>query len=285
MAISPIGRYQIEDSAGVGFDTSRGRSAVLWDNTLDKYSEDRTLGTIFTEDFTDARNHGAVATFNDGWFLSEAASPGATAEAFDTIVDAAGTVGVVSLSAGTGVGAHDGVEVIYGIGATTSIGTMALSNHATLGRGKVTYEIRMNVDDTDVFFVGHSDPSAAMLTAVSAPSATLDYIGFHRLTKTGDISFICSDGGTGGNASSVVVSTDAQLQTGYNKFGWSVDTDGKVILTRNGEYLQAVSESIAINTLPNIALARRLIIGNGAAATATVSLDVDWLDEHTSDAR
>ncbi len=285
MGSSPIGRWQIEDSAGVGFDTSRGRSAVLWENSLEIYDPDRALGTLFTDDFTLDRVN-TVGNLNENWFLSEVGVAAATSEAFNTLVDAVGTVGVASLSATTGL-AQRGAQVTYGRTATAATQSLlTLFNHATLARGKVFSEMRVNVDDTEAFFIGHSEPADVLvLTILSAMSVDRDYIGFHRLSLTGDISFVCAEGGTGGTDYSAVVATDAQLQTGYNKFGWSVDTDGKVIITVNGEYKEAASVNVPTDALPLVGLTRRLAITNGLANAATVSLDIDWLDEYISDAR
>lgn len=285
MASSPIGRWQIEDSAGVGFDTSRGRSAVLWENSLDIYDPNRTLGTLRSDDFTQNRVN-TVGNLNENWFLSEVGVAAATSEAFNSLVDVAGTVGVASLAATTGL-AQRGAQVTRGLTATYAAGNlMTLYNHATLGRGKVFSEVRVNVDDTEAFFIGHSEPADVLvLTILSAMSVDRDYIGFHRLAEDGDVSFVCADGGTGGTSHSVVVATATEVRTGYNKFGWSVDTDGKVIITVNGEYRETASLNVPIDTLPLVGLTQRLAITNGLPNTATVSLDIDWFDEYTSDAR
>lgn len=285
MATSPIGRYQIEDAAGTGIDTSRGRSAILWGNSLDKYGDDRTLGTLFTEDFTEPRT-GTVATVNKDWFLAEAGDAGATAEGFDSNVSAnADSVGEAILTAAVTTATHDGVQVLYGDLATASIGTMTLYKHATRGRGRSTFEIRIDPALAPAFFIGHSELSGAVLTATSTMSATLDFIGFHRLTTTGDVFFVSAINGTGGTNHSVTVATAAQVEAGYNKFGWAVESGGEVILTRNGQYLETESKNVPIAALPDQLLGRRIAITKGGEAGTALSCLVDWFDDHTSDAR
>lgn len=275
----PNPRYGVDTVSGSGVDTGRTRSAVLWGHMQDRYAIDRALGTLYSEDFFEPRL-GFVNSEDKGWFLKEAGEAGAASETFTTAQNT--TVGKVNLSATTGT-AHQAVEVIYGTNATP-FGTTALStNPGSIGAGTVIHESRIRLVTAPVFFIGHSDGTGEFLTDASLPSATLDYIGFYRFDD-GPVEFICSNGGTGGVADSVDVSTVAQIDSDYNKYGWSVDKDGVVILTRNGHYLETQSRSIRKAALPNSALSRRIIVGRGGGSDATVTLRIDWFDEYIENA-
>ncbi len=275
----PNPRYGVDTVGGSGIDTGRTRSAVLWGHMQDRYAVDRALGTLYSEDFLEARL-GVVNTSDKGWYLKEAGVALATSEGFTQATNS--TIGQVDLTATTGT-AHQAVEVIYGTNATPSA-TTALAENTTFGAGTVIHESRIDFVDSGVFFIGYSDPSGEFLTATtSLPSTTLDYIGFYRL-GTDDLLFICSNGGTGGVFESVSVATTAQIESGYNKLGWAVDKDGAVIITRNGHYLETQSRAVRKAALPNSALSRRILVGRGAGSDATVTLRVDWFDEYIENA-
>lgn len=269
----PRTNFLVTDTGAV--DTGRSLSAQLWQDSLTGFGGNSPdLGRFEIEDF-DAFENQSDATSANGWWLQDAGA--ATAENFSSINS---SIGEVVLSGTTGTD-HDGVEAHSGGTATTG-GKFTTFGHATLARGLVGYEVRLDPANAAIFFAGWGEPGANFLSATSALPTT-DYCGFFRATLTGDITFVARKGS---NTDSAVVQTTAALVAGHNKYGFTIDPAGVVRLTANGVYQSASSLSIATNALPAEVLCNQFSTMNGTESEpATVALTVDWLATLISDAQ
>ena len=272
----PLANWQVEDTAGGGVDTSRVLSAALWGNSLTGFYGNGSLtGRFEFEDFHDFFNTTDASSAN-GWFIQDG-TDGGTAENFSSTNSPTGEV-VLSATTGTddfGIEAHSG-------GAATIGGKFVTFGHDTLARGRAGYEVRLDPASAVIWFAGWSEPLAVFLTTTSA-LPTSDYCGFFRATTTGDVTFVTRKGSV---TDSAIVQVTADLETGFNKYGYVIEKTGEVILTVNGQYLETESKSINPLALPDEILVNRFSTYNGAvAAPATVALTIDWLATLQSDSR
>ena len=271
----PIGR--IEPTV-----VGRERSPSLWRNVLEAYADDPTVGTLYSDDWH--RSHAqVVATFADGWFVSEDGAAGAASEAFNTNGNPNGEV---LLTAATDTD-HECVKAQAGPTAAISEG-IVLPTAAADGKAEVVFEALVELSTTlnPTLFVGLCEQDAAVLSTTSVPNDDLDYIGFYRLDN-GDLQFIVRNDNAAGTAVEynidVVASADVP-SSGVTKLGFRVNYDNKVEIYIDGAKVSKTSDTgVAVNVpstaLPIEQLARTLLVGRGAAAdNATSSIICDRIE-------
>lgn len=263
----------------------RERSPSLWRGALEKYSADRSLGVLRSDDFTEPRTHGAVATKHKGWFLAEEGTTGATSEGFATDDDPNGVAVLVGTTGADfmGVQAHAGESA-------TQVENIVLPTATADSKSGVIFEARvyLNTAENDTLFVGLAEAGSTVLTATNLLTAAADYIGFYRLDG-GDLLFVSRNDNAGGTAveSSQVIKTSAQVAAGYEdafvKVGFRVNNDNSVEVTLDGVRIRKDSSNavvtVAETALPIEKLSRKLAACRGVTLdNATVQVQCDWVD-------
>lgn len=263
----------------------RERSPALWRNALEKYSADRSLGVLRSDDFTSgvscAGGAGTLAT--DGrWFMSEEGTTGATSEDFATSVEPDG----VAVLQGTTGADFIGVQVHAGPTATL-VENIVTPKATTDAKSDVYCEARvyLNTAENDTLFVGLAEAGSTVLTGTNLLTQAADYIGFYRLDG-GDLQFV-SHNDQDGTQTAIVVKTAAQVAAGYEdafvKLGFRISNTNKVTVYVDGVEIKKDS-SDALVTVPELSipvekLARKLAACRGATLTnATVQVQCDWFD-------
>ena len=258
------------------------RSADLWGGVLEAFANDPTIGVLRSDDFTRPRAQ-IIATYVEGWFLSEDSAAGVTGESFNTTGHPDGQASVAATS-GTD---HQGIKAQAGPSASVSEG-IVLPTHPTLGKAEVVFEaiVELNVAKNDTLFVGLAEQDSAILSTTSVPNDDLDYIGFYRL-DSGDLQFIVRNDNAGGTAVEynvdVVAAADVPDAADV-KLGFRVDASGKVTITIDGVKVKVTSDTgVAINVpttaLPIEALSRTLLAARGETAdNGTISVPCKSID-------
>ena len=264
-----------------GTTASRGPSAELWRNALDRLTDaDSTIGLSYFTDF----NKEILSTTSDAaahgdWFIQDMAA-GGTSESLQTGGD---SIGVATLSAATGT-AHFGIEMWK---ARTAAGpaNICLPTHSTTGYGDVIFEARCDLDDADAMFVGLTEGGAEFLSATSTLPDDEDYIGFYR-TAAGDLQFVVRNDNNAGTAveDNTTIIAAASIASGYNKLGFRVNVDQTVeIWVNETQYkvdTSGATITVATTALPIESLLTRFAIGRGAGSSTTVDLPIDFVGYH-----
>lgn len=261
----------------------RERSPALWRNALEKYSADRSLGVLRSNDFTTPRTHGAVATANAGWFLAEDGTTGATSEGFATNVSPDG-VAVLVGTTGTdfmGVQAHAGE-------AAGQVENIVTPKAVVSPKSDVYCEARVYLDTAvnDTLFAGLAEAGSTVLTGTNLLTQAADYVGFYRLNAS-DLLFVCHNDADGTQYSQVI-KTAAQVAAGYEdafvKLGFSITNGGKTVKVYVDGVQIKKDSSNALVTVPELRiptepLSRKLVACRGATGdNATVAVQCDWFD-------
>lgn len=250
----------------------------LWSKKLEAWANDPSVGTFRFEDFERDRVNVTDASTELGWWLQDAAA-GGTVESF---VSVAGSIGLARLSATTGTD-HFGIEAHFGATATT-LGIIELPTHSTAAKGDVVFEVRVNIDDAQQWFIGLTEPIVDFLGATSALPTNSDYIGFFR-SDGGALRLVCANDNNGGTA----VTFDATLltaaqtttlqATGYIKLGFCVRRDGGLDIYVNGvPYTKVAAATVNSLAFPIETLTYKLGLYRDATGdNATVGATFDWV--------
>jgi hypothetical protein len=250
----------------------------LWSKKLEAWANDPSVGQFRFEDFNEYRANTTDASGVKGWFLQDAAA-GGTNENFTSIE---GVDGIVTLSATTGTD-HFGIEVHYGE-TSTSLGIIELPTSTTDARGDVVFEVRLDLNETDTWFVGLTEPLVDFLGATAALPATSDYIGFFA-SDDGALRLVSANDNNGGTAVTfdVTLLTAAQriaLQAlGYIKLGFCVRRDGGLDIYVNGTpYTKVAAATVVSTAFPEEVLTYKIGLYRGPTGDdATVSANIDWV--------
>lgn len=267
-------------------DPGREHSADLWRGILEKYAADPELGFYYGDDCQLARAAaavaGAVLPDSQWWFAAGAA--GGTG----SVASVAGyPEGLMRVSATTGTD-HFGFELHKGLTATT-LGRIPLPTHATLARGTVVTEARIDGSLTGTFFIGLAEAIANVLSATGTLPTDSDYIGIYRLNG-GDVQLVSANDNAGGTAvtDAVTIMSDADFSALVTagdpiKFGIRVNADNTVEVAINGSRIRATTAGVPLEinalALPIESLTERVAVLRGADTDeATLEVDVDYFD-------
>jgi hypothetical protein len=250
----------------------------LWAKHLESWANDPAVGTYRFEDFKEFFANTTDATANQNWFIQDAAA-GGTSENFTSIE---GVDGIVTLSATTGTD-HFGIEAHYG-GTATSLGIIELPTSTTDPRGDVVFEARLDLNETDTWFVGLSEPVVEFLGATAALPTGSDYIGFFA-SDDGALRLVAANDNNGGTAVTfdITLLTAAQriaLQAlGYIKLGFCVRRDGGLDIYVNGTpYTKVAAASVNSLAFPEEVLTYKIGLYRGPTGDdATVSANIDYV--------
>lgn len=264
----------------------RGFSADLWRQTLEQYATDPFFGRLeFTDCDEEFANPGdaAATAIDKPWFIQDMAA-GGTVESLVklTSTDYAADYGVWRLSATTGTD-HFGIEMHRGLTATT-----AGECHINAGQ-RIVFETLVDVDNSDLFYIGLTEPIVQFLDATSDVPLTSDYIGFYKDESTGDLTFHIFNDNAGGTAQGVTATILANADIPANdwlKLGFAINADSTVTIVVDGTAYEsgdltwtgtiAATDTVA-GSLPIEPLTRKYISGRGSVGDdATVDLDIDW---------
>jgi hypothetical protein len=254
-------------------DVARGLTGALWQQSLQKYvSADPRWGVRVQDDFV-VPPRGVTgdtsATADGNWSAIESATTGGTY----TLSQAAGPDGIGRLNS-TGTSNHQGIEV-----QGPAVVTLPTHKTAATKRGEVVFECRFDKSDADTIFIGLSEAGAAFLSATSTLPEDSDYIGFYSTDNGASWSFVCANDNEGNTAvtDSFTIPSAAVQSSGFQKFGFRVNTDSSVEVVINGNWYGKQTNGIVSTALPIETLVPRLTATAGGGTTAP-TLDIDCID-------
>ncbi len=265
------------------------RSPALWRNLLEKYDIDPSLGTFYSNTFRTPRTNTTAASANNGWFLDEEGTAGATGEGFTTNTDPDGVVDLVATTDDLeGVKAHAGESVSQGE-------NIPLSTHRTAAsvRGTVVFEAQVYLDlsANDTMFVGLAEPQD-IWDDDNTFSDDIDYVGFYRL-DAGDLEFVVRSDNNAGTATETTVNVVAAAditEDDWVKLGFRVNDNQTIEIFIDGVLVPATSDSgnalisITVANLPVDSLTRTLAVARGTTANnATVSLPCRQIEAYVAE--
>lgn len=256
-------------------DTSRGLMAAVWHDMLPAYaSNDPSFGIRFTDDFNDTNNTitgtGTAETVRSGVNSWTVDRDGDDADGTVSFVNAASVLDGVAILASNTTNGDDGVT------AHCPAARFALPTHATLARGPVVFQARVDdLDVAEVWFVGLSVAGNQFIDGDSLLPDKAAYIGFYSDDHGATVKFVTATSTAGVNDSLTISDDDLNLTT-FNNLAWRVNADGSVEIGVNGKWYQSARQ-IDKSALPVETLVPRLCALTGDGSDAP-DITVDRID-------
>jgi hypothetical protein len=209
-------------------------------------------------------------TVDKVWSVADAAAAGGTY----SLVAVAHPDGHLRLGS-TGTTNHFGVEA-------QSLACIVTPNHATLARGRMVFEARVDLEAADTVFVGCSEAGDNFMSATSGLPNNADFIGFYTADNGATLVFHSHTDNSGGTAVSGSYTIPASLvDADFNRLGFAVNADGSIEICVNGQLIDKKLHGISNNAAPIETLAARLSATAGGGTTAATIL-IDRVDVFVS---